>query len=70
MAQTPASTPVPATGAAPAPHPSTNEEPRIAQEEDIPSDGKDGQGEKMMEELGRDKPGPKLSDEPQTNHKE
>ena len=26
--------------------------------------------EQMMEELGRDKPGPKLSDEPQTKDKE
>ena len=54
----------------PAKMPHTHDEPEIAQEEDIPSDGKDGQGEKMMEELGRDKPGPKLSDEPQTKHKE
>lgn len=62
MAQTPASTPAPATGAAPAPHPSTNEEPRIAQEEDIPSDGKDEKGEQMIKELGSDKPGPALSE--------
>ena len=61
MAQTPASTPAPATGAALAPHPSTNEEPHIAQEEDIPSDGKDEKGEQMIKELGSDKPGPALS---------
>jgi hypothetical protein len=32
-----------------------NEEPEIAFEESIPSDGKDEVGEKMMEDLGRDK---------------
>ncbi|MDM0103521.1 hypothetical protein QTH97_01150 [Variovorax sp. J22R24] len=32
-----------------------NEEPEIAFEESIPSDGKDEVGEKMIEELGRDK---------------
>ena len=50
--------------------PHTDDEPEIAHEEDIPSDGKDKKGEQMMEELGRNKPGPKLSDEPQTNDKE
>lgn len=54
---------------APASQPSTNEEPRIAQEDDIPSDGKDEKGEQMMEELGRDKPGPALS-EPQSGQKQ
>lgn len=44
--------------------PSTNEEPALAQEEDIPSDGKDRKSEQMMEELGRDKPGPKWSVDP------
>ena len=42
----------------------SNEEPDIVQEESIPSDGKDRKGEKMMEELGRDKPAPPLSDPP------
>lgn len=50
--------------------PHTDDEPEIAHEEDIPSDGKDKKGEQMMEELGRDKPGPKLSDEPQTHNKQ
>lgn len=36
----------------------TSEEPEIAQEESIPSDGKDEVGEKMMENLGRDRGGP------------
>lgn len=53
----------------PANQPHTDDEPEIAQEEDIPSDGKDKKGEKMMEELGRDKPGPQLSD-PQTGNQE
>ena len=35
--------------------PGDNEEPEITQEEAVPSDGKDEVGEKMMEELGRDK---------------
>lgn len=38
-----------------------NEEPEIVQEESVPSDGKDIEGEKMMEELGKHKPGPALS---------
>lgn len=42
--------------------PRSNEEPRITQEEAVPSDGKDQKGEQMMEELGRNKPGPALSD--------
>ena len=41
-----------------------NEEPEVVQEESVPLDGKDEKGEKMMEELGRNKPGPKLRDEP------
>lgn len=44
--------------------PRSNEEPGITQEESVPSDGKDKKGEQMMEELGRDKPGPELSDAP------
>ena len=48
----------------PANQPRTDEEPGLTQEEDIPSDGKDKKGEQMMEELGRNKPGPKLSDPP------
>jgi len=44
----------------PAPQPTSNEEPRITQEEAVPSDGKDTKGEQMMEELGRSKPGPAL----------
>jgi hypothetical protein len=35
--------------------PGDHEEPEITQEESIPSDGKDEVGEKMMEELGREK---------------
>ena len=35
--------------------PGDAEEPEITQEESIPSDGKDEVGEKMMEELGREK---------------
>lgn len=31
------------------------EEPEVTQEESIPNDGRDEVGEKMMEELGRDK---------------
>ena len=46
----------------PADQPRPNQEPGITHEEDVPSDGKDEQGEQMMEELGRDKPEPKLSD--------
>lgn len=42
--------------------PRTDEEPGITQEEDIPSDGKDEKGEQMIKDLGRDKPGPELSD--------
>ena len=36
----------------------------MAREEDIPSDGKDEKGEQMIQELGRDKPGPPLSGTP------
>jgi hypothetical protein len=40
-------------------HPPTkapgNEEPEPAQEESVPSDGKDSKGEQMMEELGRER---------------
>jgi|UPI0005717F05 hypothetical protein len=35
--------------------PSTNEEPELASEESVPLDGKDEVGEKMMEDLGREK---------------
>lgn len=35
--------------------PGDHEEPEITQEEDVPLDGKDEVGEKMMEELGRDR---------------
>lgn len=35
--------------------PGDPEEPEITQEESVPSDGKDELGEKMMEDLGRDK---------------
>ncbi|MET0542652.1 MAG: hypothetical protein ABWZ88_12935 [Variovorax sp.] len=31
------------------------DEPEITQEESVPSDGKDAKGEKMMEELGRER---------------
>ena len=50
----------------PAHQPRNNEEPSVTQEEDVPSDGKDEQGEQMIKELGKDKPGPKLS-EPQSD---
>lgn len=49
---------------APAQQPPSNEEPRITQEEAVPSDGKDKKGEQMMEELGRSKPGPTLHKKP------
>ena len=35
-----------------------NDEPEITQEESVPSDGKDEVGEKMMEDLGRQRGGP------------
>ena len=45
----------------PAAHPPrSNEESQITQEEAVPSDGKDKEGEKMMEKLGVDKPGKPL----------
>ena len=37
------------------PKPSPDDEPEITQEESIPSDGKDEVGEKMMEDLGRER---------------
>lgn len=43
------------------PQPAASEEPELRQEEAIPSDGKDRQGETMMEELGRHKPGRPLA---------
>ncbi len=43
------------------------EEPELRQEESVPSDGKDRQGEKMMEELGRDKPGKPLAPDQEDN---
>lgn len=46
--------------AAPSRPPHGNEEPELTQEESVPTDGKDKKGERMMEELGRDKPGPAL----------
>lgn len=39
----------------------TNEEPEIVQEESVPTDGKDREGEKMMEELGRQRKQPPQS---------
>jgi len=39
----------------PVPAGASKEEPEITQEESIPSDGKDREGEKMMEELGRER---------------
>ncbi|MDB5826476.1 MAG: hypothetical protein JWQ73_696 [Variovorax sp.] len=38
-----------------------SEEPEITQEDSVPSDGKDKKGEKMMEDLGRERNKP---DEP------
>ena len=49
------------TPPAPAPQSHPNEEPEIQQEEAVPSDGRDRKGEKMMEELGENKPGRPLS---------
>lgn len=46
----------------PAHPPRTDKEPGLTHEEDVPSDGKDEQGEQMIEELGQDKPGPHLAD--------
>lgn len=40
----------------------TDREPDITQEEDVPSEGKDEQGEQMMNELRRDKPSTNFSD--------
>jgi len=37
------------------PDPGVREEPEITQEESVPSDGKDPVGEKMMDELGRER---------------
>ncbi len=39
-----------------------NDEPEITQEESVPSDGKDEVGEKMMENLGRERGGPGTED--------
>lgn len=49
------------TSPTPAPQGQTNEEPEIRQEEAVPSDGRDRKGEKLMEELGKDKPGRPLA---------
>ncbi|MDB5847070.1 MAG: hypothetical protein JWP29_822 [Rhodoferax sp.] len=38
--------------------PSHNEEPEITQEEDVPSDGRDHEGEAMMKEVKNDKLSP------------
>ena len=53
-----------ATPPSPARQQPANEEPEIVQEEAVPSDGKDHEGEKMMEELGKDKPGRPLAPDP------
>lgn len=45
--------------------PVPTEEPELRQEESVPSDGKDHKGEKIMEELGRNKPGKPLAPERQ-----
>lgn len=47
----------------PPPVPPMKDEPEPTAEESVPSDGKDREGEKMMEELGRDKPGKPLAPE-------
>ncbi len=47
-----AQTPSPASPA----RPESKDEPEIAFEESIPSDGRDVVGEKMIEDLGKDKP--------------
>ena len=48
-------TPTPAQTSGTRTKPGDNEEPEITQEESVPLDGKDEVGEKMMEELGREK---------------
>ncbi|MDM0073241.1 hypothetical protein QTH90_02540 [Variovorax sp. J2P1-59] len=50
----------------PSRQPATNEEPEIGFEESIPSDGKDEVGEKMIEDLGRDR----AKDDPATRSAE
>ncbi len=47
-----AQTPSPASPA----RPGAKDEPEIAFEESIPSDGRDVVGEKMIDDLGKDKP--------------
>ena len=37
------------------PMPPGSEEPEVTQEDSVPSDGKDKEGEKMMEDLGRER---------------
>lgn len=46
----------------PANQPRSDKKSDITQEEDVPSDGNDEEGEQMIKDPGRDKPGPKLSD--------
>jgi hypothetical protein len=42
----------------------SNEEPTPTQEESVPTDGRDREGEAMMKELGLHKPGPPLAPDP------
>jgi hypothetical protein len=48
----------------PAPH-STHEEPEVTQEESVPSDGPDTEGERLMEDVGNSK----LHDKGEAEHK-
>lgn len=41
------------------------DEPELVNEEAVPSDGTDREGERMMEELGRNKPGRPLAPDPE-----
>jgi hypothetical protein len=53
--------PMPSTPKDHTPKDAGNEEPQIQQEESVPSDGTDHEGEAMMEQLGEKKPGAPLS---------
>ncbi len=44
--------------------PASNEEPQITNEESVPSDGKDPEGVKMIDELGKSDAGKKLDKVP------
>ncbi|CAN5779144.1 hypothetical protein BH11PSE13_BH11PSE13_27730 [soil metagenome] len=60
-ADTPKTTPKMPPSKSSQPMPPGSEEPEVTQEDSVPSDGKDKEGEKMMEDLGRER---KAQDEP------